>query len=151
MPMRTLTLSLAGTVLLMLAGAVVAVGAEAEEAAAYETPGKVSGDLQYVGPSTPKTATRGEGRWLQRDYGSYDTITLDYDRLSGTLYHVWNRDMVFGPREGHVEGEVFTGTGAHEGLSALLFAEGYDHHRVEGFVFPGALPEYPDPVAVPTE
>jgi hypothetical protein len=45
-----------------------------------------------------------------------------------------------------------TGIGAHEGLSALLEAKGpYGSYDVEGFVFPGVLPEYPDPVAVPAE
>ena len=45
-----------------------------------------------------------------------------------------------------------TGTGGHEGLSALLEAEGpYGRWDVEGLVFPGALPGYPDAVVVPAE
>jgi hypothetical protein len=44
-----------------------------------------------------------------------------------------------------------TGAGTYEGLAALLVfraQRGY-LQEVEGFVFPGALPEYPDPVEVP--
>ena len=43
------------------------------------------------------------------------------------------------------------GTGAYEGLSALLYFRGTSEyrHEVDGFVFPGPLPEYPDPVEVP--
>ena len=54
------------------------------------------------------------------------------------------RDMIW-----HIE---LTGTGAYEGLSALLYAHGPISRQVlevEGFVFPGVLPEYPDSVEVP--
>jgi len=44
-----------------------------------------------------------------------------------------------------------TGTGAYEGSSALLYAKGPGNWHVEGFIFPGTLPEYPDPVEVPAE
>jgi hypothetical protein len=42
-----------------------------------------------------------------------------------------------------------TGTGAYEGYSALLYAKGPSTWDVEGLVFPGTLPDYPDPVVVP--
>ena len=46
-----------------------------------------------------------------------------------------------------------TGTDSYEGLSALLNSRGVStySHEVDGFVFPGALPAYPDPVEVPAE
>ena len=125
------------------------------------------------------TETHEDGRTLQRGYGSYDTIELDDARLSGTLYHVWNRDYMLGGQvltgtvelvndggswvgtmRGYKLGGTrhywqmqLTGTGAYDGLSALLVFRGVDDIRqeVEGFVFPGALPDYPEPVVVPTE
>ena len=52
-------------------------------------------------------------------------------------------------RHWHIE---LTGTGGHEGLSALLEGVGpYGSAEVEGLIFPGALPEYPDPVEAPAE
>lgn len=52
-------------------------------------------------------------------------------------------------RHWHIE---LTGTGGHEGLSALLEGVGpYGSAEVQGLIFPGALPEYPGPVEVPTE
>jgi len=45
-----------------------------------------------------------------------------------------------------------TGSGAHEGSAALLTAMGlYGAWDVDGFIFPGALPDYPEPVEVPAE
>ena len=46
---------------------------------------------------------------------------------------------------------ALTGTDAHEGLSALFYAWGPAQGLidVEGFVFPGVLPAYRDPVEVP--
>ncbi len=52
-------------------------------------------------------------------------------------------------RRWHIE---LTGTGGYEGLSALLEAVGpYGSAELEGLVFPGALPGYPDPVDVSVE
>jgi hypothetical protein len=42
-----------------------------------------------------------------------------------------------------------TGTDAYEGYSALLYAKGLGMWDVEGFIFPGELPAYPDPDEVP--
>ena len=49
------------------------------------------------------TNTYEDGRTVQRGYGSYDTIEMDDARLSGTSYHVWNRDYL-------PFGQVLTGT-----------------------------------------
>jgi len=44
------------------------------------------------------------------------------------------------------------GTGAYEGYTALLYIKGQGGRMdVDGFVFPGVWPEYPDPVEVPAE
>lgn len=71
-----------------------------------------------------------DGSWVgtMRGYASMDPRT-----------HYWHYEL--------------TGTGAHEGFSALLYAHGRagGPWDVEGFVFPGVLPEYPDPVEVPAE
>jgi hypothetical protein len=184
--MRALRLALARTLILMLLGGVGgAVVAEGDVATASDLPHPVSGTLQYGGAFAPMTTTQAEGRFLQRGYGAYDRIEMDDARLSGTLWHVWNRDFIWGPKKYETEGEVLTGTvelvndegswvgrmrgyvtqrperhfwhieltgtGAYDGLSTLLYAEGYFNHEVEGFVFPGALPEYPDPVEVPAD
>lgn len=56
------------------------------------------------------------------------------------------RDLIW-----HIE---LTGTGTYEGLSALLYAHGPISTlslEVDGFVFPGVLPEYPDSFEVPTQ
>ena len=45
-----------------------------------------------------------------------------------------------------------TGTGAYDGLSALLEAVGlYGPQEVQGIILPGALPEYPEAVVLPVE
>ena len=50
---------------------------------------------------------------------------------------------------------LLSGTGAYAGLSALLDSDEVrgqpQPHDVHGLVFPGSLPEYPDPVEVPEE
>jgi hypothetical protein len=44
------------------------------------------------------------------------------------------------------------GTGAYEGHSALLHVKGQGGRMdVDGFIFPGAWPEYPNPVELPAE
>ena len=183
--MRRLRLSLAGTVALMLLGALSGVViAQDEEALASDRPHPVSGTLQYAGTFAPGTMVLEDGQGLQRGYGSRDHIEMDDARLSGYLWHVWNRDYIDVPPYLGVEGEVLTGTvelvnddgswvgtmrgyfsmdprthywhialtgtDAHEGLSTLLYAAGPAGGLidVEGFVFPGVLPEYPDPVEV---
>lgn len=52
-------------------------------------------------------------------------------------------------RHWHIE---LTGTGGHEGLSALLEGVGpYGSAELQGLLFPGSLPQYPDPVKVPAD
>ena len=174
--MRTSRLSLAGTVILMLlAGPSGVAGAEDEEARASEVSGRNVGYSVFE----DGTSTHEDGRTLQRGYGSHDTIQMDDARLSGILYHVWNRDYMIGGQvltgtvelvndDGSWVGTMrgykvrdrlhywqmeLAGTGDYEGLGALLVFRGQDGIRqeVEGFVFPGALPEYPEPVEVPAE
>ena len=56
------------------------------------------------------------------------------------------RDLIW-----HIE---LTGTGAYEGSSALLYAQGSISGQlldVDGFVFPGAVPAYPDSVEAPVQ
>jgi len=62
--------------------------------------------------------------------------------MRGYIFHV--------PMRTHYRQLELTGTGAYEGLSALAYAvgPGGGAHEFEGFVFPGGLPEYPDPVEV---
>ena len=101
---------------------------------------------------------------------------MDDPRLSGDLWLLWNRSYLYGGQviSGTVEltnddgtwvgtmrgykvgGRHYwqvelTGIGAYEGHSALLNHRGVSGyvHEVEGFVFPGELPERPEPVEVP--
>ena len=176
--MRTLRLSLAGTVILTLLGGLGGVILAGDEnAPAADRPHQVSGTNLGYRIFESGANTREDGRTLQRGYGSYDTIEMDDARLSGTLYHVWNRDYLpygqvltgtvelvnddgswVGTMRGYKVGGhdwqmELTGTGAYEGHAALLEFRALDGYRqeVEGFVFPGTLPEYPDPVDVPAE
>lgn len=56
-----------------------------------------------------------------------------------------------GPAVRHWHFEL-TGTGEYEGLSAILEGVGpYGSAEVQGLLYPGSLPEYPDPVEVPIE
>ena len=114
--MRTLRLSLAGMVnFMLLAGLGGGVIAGDEEASASDGPHPVSGTSTYAGKFESGDHVFEEGRALQRGYGSYDTIEMDDARLSGTLWHVWNRDFIWGTRKYLTEGEVLTG--AHWGCA----------------------------------
>ena len=84
----------------------------------------------------------------------------DGEVLTGTVQLVNDDGSWVGTMRGHVAYEALgrhhywqlelTGTGVHDGLSALLLVKGPPEMReVEGFVFPGVLPVYPDPVEVP--
>ena len=92
------------------------------------------GDRQYGGDGAVGTGAvelvNEDGSWVgtMRGYVSMDPRT-----------HHWHYEL--------------TGTGAHDGFSALLYARRPETGvwDVEGFVFPGALPAYPDPVVVPAE
>ena len=151
-----------------------------------DRPHRVSGTLRPVDMLQGATLIVEEGRYLERGYGTYDTIEMDDPRLSGTLWNLWNVDSIKG-RKYASDGEIIagtielvndegswvgtmrgyasmdpktyqigmelSGTGAHDGFSALLYATRPETGvwDIEGFVFPGALPEYPDPVEVPVE
>ena len=185
--MRTLQLSVAGTVILTLLGGPgsVAVAGD-EDAMASDVPHEVSGTLRFDDDFQGSTVTVEEGRTLVRGVGFCETIEMDDARLSGTLWTVMNRDYL-GDRQYGSDGEVgagsvelvnddgsgvgtmrgyvsmdprthhwhyeLTGTGAHDGFSALLYATRPETGvwDVEGFVFPGVLPDHPDPVEVPVE
>jgi len=74
---------------------------------------------------------------LVNDDGSWIGTVRGYASMNPATLH-WHMEL--------------TGTGAHEGLSTLLEAKGpYGSWDVEGLIFPGVLPEYPDPVEVPAE
>ena len=183
--MRTLWLSVAGTAILMLlAGLGGSVVAQEEEAPAADGPHQFSGPCRYE-TSWAEVDGEVDGRHLRREWSRCRCL-MDDDRLSGTLWQLWNHESIGGPKY-RADGEVMfgtvelvnddgswvgtmrgyivngprthywqldlTGTGAYEGLSALAYVEGPGGgaHEFEGFVFPGALPEYPDPVEVPTE
>ena len=70
---------------------------------------------------------------LVNDGGSWVGTMRGYI-VNGPRTHFWQLDL--------------NGTGAYEGLSALAYAigPGGGAHEFEGFVFPGALPTYPEPV-----
>jgi len=184
--MRSLRLSLAGTLVLALLGGMGGAVAQDEGATVPDGPHPVTGQIWIGAVLQPATVTEEEGRQVRRGFGFWDTIELDDARLSGKLWQVWNRDSIGGPlKQG--DGEVaaaalelvnedgswvgtmrgyasmgprshywqieLTGTDVYEGHSALLYAHGPagGPWAVEGFVFPGALPPYPDPVEVPAE
>jgi hypothetical protein len=74
---------------------------------------------------------------IVNDDGSWPGTLRGYTTVNPATLH-WHMEL--------------TGTGAYDGLSALLEAVGlYGRWAVEGLVFPGALPEYPGPVVVPAE
>mgnify|MGYP001815309243 CR=1 FL=1 len=181
--MWTLRLSVTGTIILMLlAGPGGAVVAADEEALASDRPHQVSGTNAYAGVFENATFGYEDGRVLERGEGAYDTIEMDDARLSGTLWHVWNRDYLgdgevltgtvelvneggtwVGTMRGYKAYEPdehlhywqveLTGTGAYEGYSALLYFRGVTYYTlaVEGYIFPGELPDYPGPVEVPAQ
>lgn len=185
--MRTLRLSVVGTVVLaLLGGFSVATVAQDEPVPASDGPHEVNGTLHYGDDFQGSILAVEEGRTMTRGDGFYENIEMDDPRLSGTLWTVLNRDYI-GNRPYASDGEVgtgtvelvnedgswvgtmrgyvsmdprthhwhyeLTGTGAHDGLSALLYATRPETGvwDIEGFVFSGALPEYPDPVVVPAE
>lgn len=108
--MRTLRLSLVATVILMvLEGLGGAVVAQDEEALASAGPYPVSSTLKPVDGFQGATLIVEEGRYLERGNGTYDTIEMDDDRLSGTLWNLWNIDHFKGRGYGS-DGEVLVGT-----------------------------------------
>ncbi|MEA2025692.1 MAG: hypothetical protein U9O18_03275 [Chloroflexota bacterium] len=91
------------------------------------------------------------GEKYQHHDGEVRTGTIELVNDGGSWVGTMRGYASMNPATMHWHMEL-TGTGAHEGLSALLEAKGpYGSYDVEGFIFPGALPEYPDPVEVPAE
>jgi len=91
------------------------------------------------------------GERYQHHDGEVWTGTLELVNEDGSWIGTVRGYTSMNPATLHWHMEL-TGTGEHEGLSVLLEAEGpYGRWDVEGFVFPGVLPEYPDPVEVPAE
>jgi len=185
--MRTLRLSLAGIVtVVLLGGPSGVVVSQDEEALAPDVARPVSGQVFIGNVFQSATVAEVDGSQELRGLGFYDTIEMDDARLSGTMWQVWNRDSIGGPlRQGDGEVETgtvalvnddgtwvgtmrgyttmgprthhyhieLTGTGAHEGHSAMLYVHGLQGGPwdAEGLAFPGVLPEYPAPVQVPAE
>ena len=196
--MRTVRLSLAGTVVLALLVGPTSVAAQDEEVLASDEPHRVTGRAL---PNAPEA----EGWWVEEPIWdeerqverrvSHDVVTIvtDDPRLNGLLHGSINTDTYGGTRRaglgsafttrselvndggtwvGTIRGYVvnqyppklvsprhefwhvdLTGTGAYEGNTALLLVPGWypEDYEIEGFVFPGALPEYPDAVEKPIE
>jgi hypothetical protein len=89
---------------------------------------------------------------LRSGNGEVETGTVELVNEDGSWVGTMRGYTTMGPRTHHYHIEL-TGTGAHEGFSALLYAKGLQGGpwEVEGFVFPGVLPEYPEPVEVPSD
>ena len=182
--MRTLRLSLAGLLILAMLGGSGAAAAAQEDPAALEAPHPVTGQ------SWEDTFTRGTPgfdaeRGVMEHYGYRysDRVEMDDPRLSGTMWHVWNSDVISSGKvaagtvelvsdggswvgtareysKAHIDHTLYhvlielTGTGDHAGYSALPYWRGDPEIApwdIDGFVFPGVLPPYPDPVEVPVE
>lgn len=196
--MRTLRLSLVGTVILALLGGLSAtVLAQDEEAAASDAPTEVAPGAAPDSESQEAVAVRGGirvffgdpyksgesytgdgGSSISTGYGWQGRITEMSDpRLNGMFRMVLDEvtysnagDIITAsiridndegswigtergyrdPSSGWHSQALVSGSGAYEGLSALLFVVdnlsrlGEDMH---GFIFPGAMPEAPEPPA----
>ena len=91
------------------------------------------------------------GEKYQHHDGEVSTGTLELVNDDGSWIGTVRGYASMNPATQHWHMEL-TGTGAHEGLSALLEAKGpYGSWDVEGLIFPGVLPEYPEPIEVPAE
>lgn len=184
--MRTLRLSLAGTVILMLLGGMAAMAVAQEDPAAMQAPHQVTGQ-GWPATWRPGVSERDAERGVLKRYGWQfsDRVEMDDPRLTGTLWSVWNTDVTGAPSKVHAGTAALvsdggswigtglgyrgpendhrrlflelTGAGDYAGYSALL----YWHVRedkvgavpwdIDGLVFAGALPPYPDPVELPAE
>jgi len=89
---------------------------------------------------------------LKQGDGEVETGAVELVNDDGSWVGTMRGYASMGPRTHYWHYEL-TGTGAYEGFSALLHAQGRPGGPwdVEGFVFPGVLPEYPDPVEVPAD
>ncbi len=83
--------------------------------------------------------------------GETFTGTLELVSAEGSWLGSLRGYATMGPatRHWHIE---LTGTGGYDGLSALLEGVGpFGSAEIQGLIFPGALPRYPDPVDVSAE
>ena len=178
--MRTLRLSLVGTVLLALLGGVSGgVLAQTDEAptATYVTGGEVSTG-QGDGPYREKEMAWSDPRLPSRMF--YEFIIDDHlathpdgPAMAGRMTRSYRLDgpegawtgtgrvLGWGMRpasaeeheETWIEMLTLSGEGAYEGLSATLVRVIYggDIGPYEGFIFEGGHPPFPDPIEPPAE
>ena len=88
-----------------------------------------------------------DGRYLT-EQGSLISGTAEIVNEDGSWVGTLRGYIDPATRDIHYHAEL-GGTGAYNGYSALLYAKGPSTMDVEGFIFPGTLPGYPDPVEVP--
>ena len=91
------------------------------------------------------------GPKYEHHQGETFTGTLELVSAEGSWLGSLRGYSTMNPATRHWNIEL-TGTGGYEGLSALLVGVGpYGSAEIQGLVFPGALPQYPDPVEVSAE
>jgi hypothetical protein len=90
------------------------------------------------------------GGTVRQGLGALMTGAVELVNDEGSWVGTWRGYTRMAPRKHHWQVEPNV-TGAYERLSALLQVTGAGRFDVEGFGFPGALPRYPDLVAVPVE
>jgi len=98
----------------------------------------INSDTYVGGPSVWSSAARidnSAGSWLGRLTGWRGPDEVGY----GNAFSPW-----------HSQG-VFTGTGAYEGLTAVILMMDTGAHSIQGVVFPGVVPEVPEYPEPPTE
>ena len=86
------------------------------------------------------------------DDGWGGTIAIGKKVTNALTLELMASYTIMDPATSHWHLEL-TGTGTHDGYTALLYAKrpASGMWDIEGFVFPGVLPEYPDPVEVPAQ
>jgi hypothetical protein len=172
--MRTVRLSMAGALILGLLGGIPAVTVAQSDAPATTESALLSDTMPYPIVTDPTPYIFEEDRVLVRDYGFGGTIDTGDPRLSGESWAIWNDDRHLDSQGSVVAGLIgidnelgswrgtfrgyttannariyllseLAGEGAYEGLSAILFqldnGSGFD---LEGMVYPGELPPFPD-------
>ena len=93
------------------------------------------------------------GGRIRASEGEVMAVTVELVNDDGSWVGTMRGYIAYEPRRVHYWQLELTGTSAYEGHSALLQVKGpgTGPYEVEGFVFPGALPDYPGPVEVPAE
>ena len=177
--MRTLRLSLVGTVILVLLGGLGGAATAQDEATGAVEPVAVTGAQTSEWVHTVGTTVNEEGVYHTR--GPWWTVTWEADdpRLSGegTWTVNWNFLLEDGPSigtsaivlanpdgrwvgtgqgfgDGSVDHEliVLRGEGDYDGLTATLLMRGdAGSTGFEGIIFPFEPPEIPDPIEPPAE